>query len=283
MLLPACEGQDVAWLLDRPRMKQQLVECQGVRRSSATIQRTLSPGATAEDRLACHTTRRAISVPVVVERVRTLGIDLAAQAKQTAVCLLAWGEGQAAIETLALGVDDAAILELIRSEEPAKVAIDAPFGWPAPFVAAVSQHASGGEWQAHAPQSLRLRATDLHVIAKTRQQPLSVSADKIAVTAFRCAGLLSELTKAGFAIDRAGDGLVVEVYPAAALRQWRMDPRGYKSDKPERTSSTRRARRKSRRSPARVLGARWRSSAHSSSPVTTCSMPFSARWSAEPR
>jgi predicted nuclease with RNAse H fold len=169
----------------------------------------------------------------MVETVHTLGIDLAAQAKQTAACLLMWGEGQAAIERLALGVDDAAILELIRSEEPAKVAIDAPFGWPAPFVAAVSQHASGGEWHAHAPQSLRLRATDLHVIAKTRQQPLSVSADKIAVTAFRCAGLLNELTKAGFAIDRAGDGLVVEVYPAAALRQWRMDPRGYKGDKPE--------------------------------------------------
>ena len=169
----------------------------------------------------------------MVETVHTLGIDLAAQAKQTAVCLLSWGKGQAAIERLALGVDDAAILELIRTEEPAKVAIDAPFGWPAPFVAAVSQHASGGEWHAHAPQSLRLRATDLHVIAKTRQQPLSVSADKIAVTAFRCAGLLNELTKAGFAIDRAGDGLVVEVYPAAALRQWRMDPRGYKGDKPE--------------------------------------------------
>jgi hypothetical protein len=28
---------------------------------------------------------------------RTLGVDLAAQAKQTAVCLLSWGKGQAAI------------------------------------------------------------------------------------------------------------------------------------------------------------------------------------------
>jgi Protein of unknown function (DUF429) len=200
--------------------------------SAAAVEICPQLGATGEP-LACHKARRAISVRVVAGRVGTLGIDLAAQAKQTAVCLLSWGNGQAAIETLALGVDDAAILELVRSEEPAKVAIDATFGWPAPFVAAVSQNASGGEWQAHAPQTLRLRATDLHVIAKTGQQPLSVSADKIAVTAFRCAGLLSELTKAGLAVDRAGDGLVVEVYPAAALRQWRMDPRGYKGDKPE--------------------------------------------------
>jgi Protein of unknown function (DUF429) len=88
----------------------------------------------------------------MVETVHTLGIDLAAQAKQTAVCLLSWGKGQAAIERLALGVDDAAILELIRSEEPAKVAIDAPFGWPAPFVAAVvSTHpAASGR---HTPRS----------------------------------------------------------------------------------------------------------------------------------
>jgi predicted nuclease with RNAse H fold len=111
---------------------------------------------------------------LVAKRERTLGIDLAAQAKETAMCLLTWSEGRATIETLAVGVDDTAIVELVHAEDPAKVAIDAPFGWPAPFVAAVSQHASGGAWDAPAFQPLRLRTTDLNVIAETGGQPLSV-------------------------------------------------------------------------------------------------------------
>jgi len=48
----------------------------------------------------------------------------------------------------------------------------------------------------------------------------------------RCAELLVELAGEGD-LDRAGGGLVVEVYPAAALRQWGFDPRGYKGSKPE--------------------------------------------------
>ncbi len=44
----------------------------------------------------------------------------------------------------------------------------------------------------------------------------------------RCAELLVELAGEGD-LDRTGGGLVVEVYPAAALRQWGFDPRGYKA------------------------------------------------------
>jgi Protein of unknown function (DUF429) len=50
----------------------------------------------------------------------------------------------------------------------------------------------------------------------------------------RCAGLLTELWEGG--VDRTGAGLVAEVYPAAALRQWGLDPRGYKGSKPERAA-----------------------------------------------
>jgi len=173
---------------------------------------------------------------VVVDHTRTLGVDLSAQAKQTAVCLLTWDDGRATIDSLILGADDLALLELIRTENPTKVAIDAPFGWPAPFVAAISQHAAGAAWEAHATEVLRLRATDLHVIAETGQRPLSVSADRIAVTAFRCAGLLSKLARAGHPVERSGSGLAVEVYPASALRLWDLDPRGYKGGKPEQRS-----------------------------------------------
>jgi predicted nuclease with RNAse H fold len=48
------------------------------------------------------------------------------------------------------------------------------------------------------------------------------------VTAMRCALLLTRLASSGVAVDRAGRGLVVEVYPAAALRAWGFEPRRYK-------------------------------------------------------
>lgn len=54
----------------------------------------------------------------------------------------------------------------------------------------------------------------------TGQTPLSVAVGNLAWPAMRCAHLLSELGRAGRAVDRSGGGLVVEVYPGAALRQW---------------------------------------------------------------
>jgi predicted RNase H-like nuclease len=167
------------------------------------------------------------------DRGKTIGVDLAAQSKETAVCVLNWSHRRATMGTLAVGAGDDDILDLVRAENPAKVAIDAPFGWPNPFVTAVSQHAAGERWNARETRALRLRTTDLAVIAQTGAQPLSVSADRIAVTAFRCAGLLSQLATAGYPANRAGDELVVEVYPAAAMRQWGLNPRGYKGSKPE--------------------------------------------------
>jgi hypothetical protein len=125
-------------------------------------------------------------------------------------------------------------VELIDQSQPAKVAIDAPFGWPVPFVDAIASYAATGEWPTDEIAPLRLRETDRAVIAATRQQPLSVSADRIAVTAMRCARLLTRLRGAGHTITRDGRaGLAAEVYPAAALRVWRLDPRGYKGRKPE--------------------------------------------------
>ena len=65
--------------------------------------------------------------------------------------------------------------------------------------------------------------------------PLSVSADRIARVAFRCAVLLAKLDAAGHPVDRSGSGPVVEVYPAASLRCWGLDHQGYKrSASPER-------------------------------------------------
>jgi hypothetical protein len=78
-----------------------------------------------------------------------------------------------------------------------------------------------------------LRTTDIAVVLTAGgRPPLSVSADKIAVCAMRCAELLRALAPDG-EIDRTGTGMAVEVYPAAALRQWGFEPTGYKGRKPE--------------------------------------------------
>jgi hypothetical protein len=108
-----------------------------------------------------------------------------------------------------------------------------PFGSPAPFVEALAEYQRTGEWREADIAPLRLRDTDRAVIASTGQQPLSVSSDRIAVTAMRCARPLTRLRAQGHSVRRDGRGLVGEVYPAAALRVWGLDPRGYKGPKPE--------------------------------------------------
>lgn len=144
----------------------------------------------------------------------TLGIDLAAQPKRTAMAAIEWSERRAVVAELVVGVDDdAALAAMARAEW---TGIDAPFGWPNAFVEAMSAFAERGEWR---DGELRLRATDLAVRRITGITPLSVSSDRIAVVAFRCARLLSRLET----VDR-----VVEVYPAAALHQWKIERRGYK-------------------------------------------------------
>ncbi len=75
---------------------------------------------------------------------------------------------------------------------------------------------------------LCFRATDLYVQRETGSWPLSVSADKIAIPAMRGARLMSKLSAP---VDRTGQAAVVEVYPAAALRRWGFNPRGYKGDR----------------------------------------------------
>jgi hypothetical protein len=55
--------------------------------------------------------------------------------------------------------------------------------------------------------------------------PLSVSTDRIALPALRCASLLGAMGVR----RRTGDPRVVEAYPAAALQAWGLSGRGYKT------------------------------------------------------
>ena len=168
----------------------------------------------------------------------TAGIDLAARPKRTALVTMGWARTRAVIQDVICPADDDVILGAI--EHAAKTGIDCPFGWPDAFVefviahradhVAIPQDSRGDDWR----RALTMRRTDVFVQNTLHAAPLSVSADKIAHVALRCAVLLARLDAAGRRVDRSGAGPVVEVYPAASLRSWGLYRPGYKdSDKRE--------------------------------------------------
>jgi predicted nuclease with RNAse H fold len=152
----------------------------------------------------------------------TLGIDLAAQPADTAVCTVSWAE-RVTIDVPTTLADDTLLAKLIGEAD--RVGIDVPLGWPVPFVTALHDYHRGLPWTARHGDSMQLRKTDRWVRDTIKKRPLSVSADKIAVPAMRAANLLSSM---GPGLDRSGQGKVVEVYPAAALKCWHFPYRGYK-------------------------------------------------------
>ncbi|MFD4268694.1 DUF429 domain-containing protein [Rhodococcus sp. NPDC058481] len=162
---------------------------------------------------------------------RTVGVDLAAEPKKTAVAVIAWSERVARIDSLHVGVGNAEIIEAVSGSD--RAGIDSPFGWPDAFVRFLIEHDSGtlagtnDLARRDGRRPLTMRRTDLHVRESTGLSPLSVSADRIAHVALRCAGLLAELRKHGIEVNRV-EGRAVEVYPAAALRGWGLPARGYK-------------------------------------------------------
>ncbi len=159
---------------------------------------------------------------------RTVGVDLASQPAKTALCEVSWETQPASVAELILGVDDATIGKRIVSAD--KLGIDVPLGWPLAFVEAVSQHSEDGSWPSaydhEDTTAVRFRRTDLWLQKELGLHlPLSVSTDRIALPAMRAAALLSGLPS-HVALD--GSGVVVEVYPAAALRRWGFPSQNYK-------------------------------------------------------
>lgn len=162
--------------------------------------------------------------------VRTLGIDLASQARGTGACVIEWRAGEAEVGGVELGADDGRLLAL--ATEVDAVGIDAPFGWPLPFVELMERHhrgeGGGPGWGTARRDELCFRRTDVAVRRTLGRWPLSVASDRIAIVAMRCAGLLERLGVE----DRSGGGRVVETYPAVALHAWGFASRGYKRDDP---------------------------------------------------
>jgi predicted nuclease with RNAse H fold len=165
----------------------------------------------------------------------SVGIDLAADRAKTAVATIDWLPGAAAVRELVLGADDDLLVAAIERAD--KAGIDCPLGWPDKFVDFVAAHQADSavvpedlaakEWR----HSLAYRITDDVVRDIAGVGPLSVAADRIGLTAMRCASLLARLASDGERVQRAGSGTLVEVYPAASLRLWGLRHREYKRAK----------------------------------------------------
>ena len=149
----------------------------------------------------------------------TGGTDLASQPSRTATCIIEWRSQVAAVEEIFPSLNDGELRHHVGSVD--KLGIDIPLGWPIAFVKALEQHSKDGSWPAsynhEGNRDYRLRRTDRWVHETLGfPSPLSVSTNFISIPAMRAAAVLSRLPDR-VALD--GTGVVVEAYPAAALRR----------------------------------------------------------------
>lgn len=163
----------------------------------------------------------------------TAGLDLAAEPKGTALALISWSPAGAKVVELTLGVADEQVIETALRAD--KLGIDCALGWPLQFIEFLNQYANLTEsktvfdgdmsWR----RQVSYRESDRHVRAVTGRWPLSVSTDRLGLTAMRAAGLLSKMQHEQIEIDRTGTGLVVEIYPGASLRIWGFETTNYRT------------------------------------------------------
>lgn len=112
---------------------------------------------------------------VTAREMRTAGVDLAADARRTALAVIAWTPGRARLERLTVGVADDEIVD--AAPAVARIGIDCALGWPDAFVDFVATHAraevppkvdGGAEWR----RALAYRVTDVRVRERTGRWPL---------------------------------------------------------------------------------------------------------------
>lgn len=152
---------------------------------------------------------------------RTLGVDLSTNPKLTALCVIDWPEegGPGQIVDIRVGAIDETILRF--ADGAGHIGIDAPFGWPREWAAAVAAHRPGNQFSAEgAPAELTVRYTDRWIAANVGIRPLPVGASLNGATAIRCARLIALLQRPIDVGGAVAPGSVSEVYPAAALKRW---------------------------------------------------------------
>ncbi|KIS29265.1 hypothetical protein TV39_00435 [Arthrobacter sp. SPG23] len=163
---------------------------------------------------------------------KTLGVDLAAATRKTAAAVIEWADGGARLVHLSLNVTDEEIVELFGGTD--MTGIDCPVGWPDAFLPFLAGHLNfdarpvldhdGIEGR----RLLAYRDTDRFVTRATGLIPLSVSADRLAHPAMRCAVIQAKIARDHGPQARDGSGRLAEVYPAASLKLWGIHARGYK-------------------------------------------------------
>lgn len=160
------------------------------------------------------------------------GVDLSTDPRKTAIAGLEWStEGVCLVELREPAGEDDIVAAVAESD---LTGIDAPLGWPAPFVDFLAAHivAHPTDLSSRSPgwrEEFALRRTDLHA-RRLGARPLSVSSNLIGMTALYAARILERVELAGLDIARDGSsGRIIEVYPALSLHLWGF-PRTYRSD-----------------------------------------------------
>jgi predicted RNase H-like nuclease len=175
--------------------------------------------------------------------IQILGIDAAVDPRNNGLAVAEYASCRCKIQSVqtACRGDSVArqLLALIDVSRPLLVAIDAPLGWPTALGRALHGHAAGRELDGE-PSELFTRTTDHYVREHTGLKPLDVGADRIARTAAAALKLVAALrTHAQQPLPllqsptHAANGGLIEVYPAATLKQRSLPFRQYK--KPDAT------------------------------------------------
>jgi len=175
------------------------------------------------------------------EPLQIVGVDAAVDPGNTGLAIARRSHGAWRIDSLATGKKQRTIaqqvVDLLDPSVPVLLAIDAPLGWPTEFTTSLSAHRAGKPL-GHELRLLFSRETDRFVHRHTGLTPLSVSADRIARTAVAALAVVDALRNAlgqplPLLLDPADcqSGGLIEVYPAATLKQRGLPSRGYK--KPE--------------------------------------------------
>lgn len=119
----------------------------------------------------------------------------------------------------------------------ALICIDAPLGWPIGLSRALWNH-DAGCGIGTAPDTMFSRFTDTFVAGRLGKKPLEVGADLIARAALSAVQFLGLMRGPQYGLmplpwnDRMiNETSVIEVYPAATLCAWGIDPTGYKGNK----------------------------------------------------
>lgn len=136
---------------------------------------------------------------------------------------------------------DERLIEVMSDPSIERIGVDAPFGWPIEYVAAISASSKNGTWpkDGYTEDFGRFRATELNIKELLGATPLSSSLGNLSWVTRRSARLLARQAR-GEDVEsaRLGESCFVEVYPAASLKLWGIspadlaeDPGGYKGEK----------------------------------------------------